>query len=209
MAAITTIFFDVGGVLLSNGWDTSSRQNCIESFGLDYEEFSDRHEFVSEAFETGRLSLEQYLNRTVFYRERDFSQSQFWEAMVGESQPNDEALAIADKLAEENDLLLATLNNESAELNRERIRRFNLDRYFTSFFSSGFLGVKKPDEAIYRIALEVTQRKPHECLFIDDRDINLEGARAEGMETVLFEDAAGLRSALSTFGIDVESRESV
>lgn len=206
MAPLTTVFFDVGGVLLTNGWDTSSRRHCIESLGLDWDEFADRHEFVAEAFETGRLSLTDYLTRTVFYRDRDFTREQFWEAMVGESQPHPETLAIVGELSRLEGISLATLNNESAELNRERIRRFQLDRYFSAFFSSGFLGVKKPDQAIYRMALAVTQREPAQCVFVDDRELNLECARLEGMETILYEDAAGLRKELVALGLEIEEQ---
>jgi putative hydrolase of the HAD superfamily len=193
---LTTVFFDLGGVLLTNGWDRTSRRHCVESFGLDYEEFRDRHEFVADAFETGRMTIDEYLERTVFYRERDFTTEAFREGMVAESQPFPEALAVVGELAATGDYLLATLNNESRELN------LNLRQYFTAFFSSGFLGVKKPDQAIYRLALQITQRTPGECVFVDDRDLNLECAISEGMHAVHYDNPAQLRLELARLGIN-------
>ncbi len=203
MPEITTLFFDLGGVVLTNGWDRHSRRHCVESFGLDYEEFRDRHEFVADGFETGRMTIDQYLDRTVFYRDRAFSREAFREAMVAESQPLAEALDIVEELAASNRYLLATLNNESRELNQERIDRFGLRRYFTAFFSSGFLGVKKPDQAIYQLALELTQRSPPECAFIDDRDLNLECAITEGMHTIHYDNPSQLRRELQGLGIEI------
>ena len=94
MSDISTLFFDIGGVLATNGWDRNSRRHCVESFGLDYEEFRDRHEFVADAFETGRLTIDEYLARTIFYRERDFTPQAFQEAMVSESETYPEAMQV-------------------------------------------------------------------------------------------------------------------
>ena len=204
MPEITTLFFDLGGVLLTNGWDRNSRRHCVESFGLDFEEFRDRHEFVSDAFETGHMTIDDYLDRTIFYRARDFTPEAFKEAMVAESMPFPAALAVVEELASSGRYLLATLNNESRELNQARIDRFELDRMFTVFFSSGFLGVKKPDQVIYRLALQLTQREPGECVFIDDRDLNLECATTEGMHVIHYESPAGLRRDLAGLGVEIQ-----
>ena len=202
MGDITTLFFDVGGVLLTNGWDRVSRRHCVESFGLDYEEFRDRHELIVDAFETGRMTLDGYLDRTVFYREREFSREAFREGMIGESQPFPDALAVVAELAASGRYSLATLNNESQELNQARIDRFGLHEYFSLFLSSGFLGVKKPDQAMYQLALLLTQRRPEECVFVDDRDLNLECAITEGMHTIHYSDAPALRAELAALGVE-------
>lgn len=201
MPEITALFFDVGGVLLSNGWDRHSRRHCIESFGLDLAEFDDRHEFVADAFETGRMTLDDYLDRTVFYRERNFTREAFRAGMMAESEPIPDALSLAAGLARSGRYLMATLNNESAEINQMRIDRFDLRSIFSVFFSSGFLGVKKPDREIYRMALHLTQRRPEECLFIDDRELNLECARTEGMHTIRYEGPGQLRDRLASVGV--------
>ena len=201
MAEITTLFSDVGGVLLTNGWDRNSRRKAIEHFQLDGEEFEDRHELVASAFDKGQLGLEEYLQRTVFYRQREFTPQQFKDFMLAQSAACPDSLAVMDRLARSRKYLLATLNNESLELNRYRIEHFGLRKYFTVFFSSCFLGVKKPDEAIYRLALQMTQRAPEECVFVDDRPLNLECARALGIRTILFQNAGQLEHELSALGM--------
>ncbi len=205
MSMITTIFFDIGGVLLTDGWGHDSRRAAAEQFGLDWEEYSDRHEKVGHAIETNRMSLEQYLDRAVFYRPREFSREEFRAFIFAQSQPKPESIAIVAQLADSKNHFLATINNEVLELNLYRLEHFGLRRYFRVFFSSCFLGLRKPDEAIYRLALQVTQEAPANCIFIDDREVNLECPRELGLNTILFRDAAQLRSELTEAGIELES----
>ena len=202
---ITTIFFDIGGVLLTDGWGHDSRRAAAEQFGLDWEEYSDRHEKVGHAIETNRMSLEQYLDRAIFYRPREFSREEFRAFIFAQSQPKPESIAIVAQLADSKNHFLATINNEVLELNLYRLEHFGLRRYFRVFFSSCFLGLRKPDEAIYRLALRVTQQGPANCIFIDDREVNLECPRELGWNTILFRDAAQLRSELTEAGIELES----
>ncbi len=201
MTAITTLFWDVGGVLLTNGWPTESRRLACEHFGLKGEEFEKRHESVVAAFETGRVGLDEYLERTLFYTSRAFSRSDFKNFMLDQSKPYPETLDLVGRVARSKNYLLCTLNNESLELNLFRIGKFELRRYFAAFFSSCFLGTRKPDEPIYRKALEITQRAPEECLFIDDRPANLEPAAELGVGTIHYQDPPKLRRELSRFGI--------
>ena len=195
MTDVTAVFFDVGGVLLTNGWDRRSRRATIEEFGLDWEEFRDRHEFVAHDFETGEIDIDAYLHRTVFYRQRAFTSEKFFATMKAQSIALPGSLEVVAELSASS-LFLATLNNESRELNEHRIEAFGLRRWFNVFLSSCYVGVKKPDRAIYRLAFQITQRPPQECLFIDDRPLNVECAIDEGMQGILFERADQLRSVL-------------
>lgn len=203
MAKITTIFSDVGGVLLTNGWDRDSRHKLVEKFNLDMGEFGDRHELVSTAFETGKLDMDHYLDRTVFYKPRSFSREAVKEFMFGESRPFPDSLAFIARLAQAKKYLMATLNNESTELNQHRVNQFGLRNYFSAFFSSCYLGVMKPDEAIYVLALELVQCPPEECVFIDDRALNLECARWHGMNTIQFKNVSQLENDLRALGVDI------
>ena len=204
MAEITTLFWDVGGVLLTNGWDRAARRRAAEQFHLGWEEFEDRHELVVTDFEEGRLTLDEYLQRTVFCRSRAFSKDDFRVSIFTQSQPLPEVLALVEQLANSGKYLMATLNNESLELNLYRIEQFRLRDYFDAFFSSCFLGVKKPERRIYRLASQITQRALEECLFIDDRALNLECAQLLGMRTVHYQDPAQLRRELRQHGVDVD-----
>jgi putative hydrolase of the HAD superfamily len=200
---ITTIFFDIGGVLLTDGWGHDSRRAAAEKFSLNWEEYSDRHEKVGHAIETNRMSLEQYLDRTVFHRPREFSREEFRAFIFAQSQPKPDSIEIVAQLADSKNHFLATINNEVLELNLYRLEHFGLRRYFPVFFSSCFLGLRKPDEAIYRLALQVSQQAPANCIFIDDREVNLECPRELGMNTILFSNAAELRSELRGLGVQV------
>lgn len=201
MSEVKVLLFDVGGVVLTNGWDRESRRLACETFDLDWEDFEDRHESVAPAFETGNLTMSDYLERTVFYRHREFTETEFIDFMEAQSAPMPESLALLGKLAASNEYLLGTLNNESLELNEYRIETFGLRSYFSMFLSSCFLGVKKPDERIYRLALDITQHRPEQCIFIDDRALNLECATALGIGTIHFTNAAALRASLDDLGI--------
>jgi putative hydrolase of the HAD superfamily len=200
---IKVLFFDVGGVLLTNGWDRHSRRRACEKFGLDWEEFQDRHDFVALDFETGNLTITEYLGRTVFYRDRDFSEAEFVEFMKAQSVAMPESLALVRELSGAGNHLLATLNNESRELNDYRIETFGLRDMFSAFFSSSYLGMAKPHKEIYRIAVEITQFRPDQCAFIDDRALNLECADLAGIRPIHFTDATQLRSSLRDLGVAV------
>jgi len=199
---VTTIFFDIGGVLLTDGWGHESRQKAAEHFGLDWEEYRDRHEKVAHAIETGRMSLEQYLTRAVFYRPRSFTREEFRSFIFAQSQPHPDCLEIAKHLASSGRYFMATLNNEVLELNQYRIEKFGLKEFFPVFFSSCYLGMRKPDEAIYRLALAITQRSAADCIFIDDREVNLECPRELGFTTILFRDDAQLKAQLREHGVE-------
>ncbi|MDE3180734.1 MAG: HAD family phosphatase [Acidobacteriota bacterium] len=202
MTKITAIFSDVGGVLGTNGWDRTARERSAEEFKLDWLDFEDRHELVVNAFEMGRLSLDDYLDRTVFYRPRDFSKQRFEEFMLSQSKPFPRSLDLYARLAGAGKYLMATLNNESLELNLRRIELFGLRKYFSVFFSSCFLGMKKPHDDIYRLALKLTQRQPEECLFVDDRLLNVERARECRMNAIHCQDPSLLEAQMREMGLD-------
>jgi len=198
---IRTIFFDVGGVLLTNGWDRHSRARAIADYGLDAEDFAERHELIAADFEIGKLSLDEYLDRTVFYKEREFGRDSFVDFMRAQSQPIPGALELLAEVSAQGDHLLATLNNESKELNEFRIEAFGLRDHFALFLSSCYLGVKKPDEAMYRVAIDITQHRIEESLFIDDRELNLECSRLLGISSVHYENPEKLRAVLVERGV--------
>jgi putative hydrolase of the HAD superfamily len=202
VAKITAVFWDVGGVLLTNGWDRHSRRRAVEKFHLDWDDFEDRHDLMVRRFETGRLTLDDYLDRTIFYHSRGFSKGEFRDFMFAQSQPVEGTLDLAGRLTRTGRYLLGTLNNESRELNLYRIEHFGLRKYFSFFLSSCFLGVEKPDDEIFRLALDLSQRAPEECVFIDDRALNLECAGRAGLQTLHFRSAAQLEHELRDAGLE-------
>jgi putative hydrolase of the HAD superfamily len=199
-AAIDLVLFDIGGVLGSNGWDREQRAAAVERFGMDAEDFQYRHEETVGAFESGQISLDEYLDVTVFCSPRTFSRAEFKEFMFGLSEPWPESIAVARSLSESG-VRMATLNNESEELNRHRIARFGLSAIFPTFFSSCWLGVRKPTRRIYERVFGMTQSSPERTVFVDDRMQNLNPAAALGVKTILFENAEQLRASLREHGL--------
>ena len=204
MPEIEALFWDNGGVILTNGWDRGARKRAVEKFHLDWEDFADRHELMLNAFETGQATLDQYLQRTVFYRPRDFTPDDFKAFMFAQSQPFPEALQFLGQLASARKYIMAALNNESKEINEYRISQFKLRNYFEAFFSSCYLGVRKPDIKIYERVMEITQRRPSACVMIDDRELNLECARELGLQTIQVKDLAQLKADLAKLGVKLE-----
>jgi putative hydrolase of the HAD superfamily len=201
VSAIQAIFWDVGGVLLSNAWDHTQRLAALEHFRLDEEEFHSRHEMVVSSFERGKITLDEYLDRAVFYRNRPFTRDQFRDFMFSLSAPMPEVLSFARALADSGKFFMGTINNESRELNLHRIEKYGLRKIFRLFVSSCFVGLRKPESGIYRLAVEITQINPEECCFIDDRALNLECAAKLGMRTVQMETLDQLREELEKLGV--------
>jgi putative hydrolase of the HAD superfamily len=196
---ITHIFFDIGGVLGSNGWDHEQRDRAVEHFDLNKEDFEWRHKEVVAEWEEGRITIDEYLEIAVFHTARTFSRDEFVEFMYSQSVPNDATIAIARHLSEQAGYTLMTLNNEADELNRYRIEKFGISRIFEAFLSSCWLGVRKPIRRFYSRGLGIAQADPASSLFIDDRQQNLISAATLGINTIHFKSAQQLRSDVERF----------
>lgn len=203
MSEIKTLFWDVGGVLLSNAWDKNERAAVVARFPLNPDDFEELHHRVVNAFERGELTLAGYLEQTLPSMQESALRQEFKEAMFLQSQSRPGPLAIARQLAASDQCSMGTINNESTELNLLRIEKFQLRNIFELFVSSCFVGLQKPDPRIYAMALNITQRQPRECCFIDDRVENLVPARQLGMHTIHMEDADQLKADLRNLGISV------
>jgi len=196
LPTVRAIFWDVGGVLLSNAWDHTQRAEALAHFQLDEAEFHDRHDMLVSSFERGKITLDEYLDRTVFYRPRTFSREAFRDFMLSLSRPFPDVLQFAQSLADSGKYFMGTINNESRELNDYRIEQFGMRKVFRLFISSCFVGLRKPERDIYRLALETTQIPAEECVFIDDRALNLECAAQLGMHTIEMDNLEQLRADL-------------
>lgn len=198
---VTHIFFDIGGVLGTNGWDREQRAAAARHFGLDVAELEELHGETVAMLEQGRMLLDEYLRCTVFYRPRPFEPAEFRACMLAQSAPFPETIDLARALARTGRYRLMTINNESDELNRYRLELFGLRDIFIAFFSSCWLGLLKPARRIYEVALAMSQAEPENSVFVDDRERNLEPARALGMRTIQFTDALRLREELAGLGV--------
>ncbi len=199
--AVRALFWDIGGVLLSNGWDRDQRREVVTQFGLDPGEFQERHKLIVPELEMGRLSLDDYLTQTVFMHPQPFSRAEFVAAMEAQSVPDEPALALLRSLSVGHRMY--ALNNESRELNGYRRQKFTLDGPLLAFFSSCYLGVSKPNPAIYRLALDLAGVQPESAVMIDDRLQNVEAARSVGMQAIVFQGAEQVRGELEHLGVRI------
>jgi len=195
------LFVDIGGVLLTNGWDHGMRRAAAERFDLDYEEMNERHHLTFDTYEEGKLSLDQYLDRVVFFQERPFSREDFIEHMHDQSRPHEEMLDLVRRVKQRHGLKITAVSNEGRELTEHRVRRFQLDSLIDFFVSSCFVHLRKPDEDIYRLALDCTQVRPEETLYVDDRPLFVQVAGGMGIDGIVHEEAGATRAEFQRRGL--------
>jgi putative hydrolase of the HAD superfamily len=200
-SSITTLFLDIGGVLLTNGWDHQMRRKAAETFALDYEEMNERHHLTFDTYEEGKLSLYEYLQRVIFFQERPFSLEEFKMFVFEQSQPYQEMIDLVCKLKQRYRLKIAAVSNEGRELTVYRIAKFDLGSFIDFFISSCFVHYRKPDEDIYRIALDIAQVPPEQVVYLEDRPMFVEVAQSLGIRGVVHKDFESTRAALRGFGL--------
>ncbi len=202
MLPFDVILFDVGGVMLTNGWDHGERAAAAAKFGLDAQELEARNAKVYAAWESDEMNRDQYLDAAVFYEPRSFSREEFFNFILAQSKLlEDGALEILAELSAANRYFVGALNNEARETNEYRFAKFGLRRYFKVAFSSCYVGLRKPDPHIYQRALDILGSAPDRTLFIDDRQENVDGALGAGMKAIRFVGAEALRAELGKLGV--------
>ena len=198
---ITTLFLDVGGVLLTNGWDHHARRRAAKNFNLQWTEMVDRHRLVFETLEEGKITFEEYLGRVVFYKKRPFTRSQFRRFMFTQSKPYSEMLDLAAQLKVRYELKIAVVSNESREVNAYRIRKFKLNGFVDSFISSCFVHIRKPDADIFRLALDIAQTPARHVLYIENAPMFVQIAEGLGIRSILHTDYKSTCAKLASFGL--------
>ena len=206
MSNITTLLFDIGGVVLTNGWDEIGRREGADYFKLNFDEVEQKHNKIFPDFEKGNVSLSKYVNEVIFYKRRNFNPEDFIDFIRSRTKSYKSTLQILEDILSDKKYLLAAINNESFELNLFRINHFKLYKYFTAFFSSGFLNTRKPEPQIYKIALNVLHKNPQECLFIDDRIENIEEANKQGFQTIHLTNVENLKNLMIKKGITFNTK---
>ena len=197
----TTLFLDVGGVLLTNGWDHLARRRAAKYFKLEWAEMEERHRLNFETHEEGKLPFEDYLGRVVFYQKRPFTRSQFKGFMLSQSKPNHGVIELFAQLKIKHGLKIAVVSNESREVNAYRIRTFKLDELVDSFVSSCFVHLRKPDTDIFRLALDIAQAPARQVLYVENTPLFVEVAEGLGIRSILHTDYQSTCSKLASFGL--------
>ena len=202
-APITALFLDIGGVLLTDGWDHQSRALAAKVFNLDLAEINNRHHLTVETYEMGKLTLEEYLSLVVFYREQTFSRIEFRDFMFEQSQPHPQMIELVRKLKAQYGLKIAVVSNEGRELNSYRINKFKLDELVDFFVSSCFVHLRKPDSDIYRMALDIAQVPAEQVVYIENTPMFVQVAEAEGIRGIHHTDFASTREQLAGLGLEI------
>jgi putative hydrolase of the HAD superfamily len=201
---ITALFVDIGGVLVTNGWDHHARKRAALKFELELTEMEIRHRLTFETYEEGKLTLEEYLGLVIFYRKRPFTRAQFRQFMFAQSKPYPEMIELIAQLKVLHGLKIAVVSNEAREMNSYRIRKFKLHEFVDCFVSSCFVHVRKPDADIFRLALDITQATAEQVVFIENTPMFVEIAEGMGIPSILHTDYKSTRAKLSSFGLGEE-----
>jgi putative hydrolase of the HAD superfamily len=202
--SVTTLFLDIGGVLLTNGWDRNAHKLAAKHFNLDIKELEERHHLTYDTFEVGKLSLVEYLKRVVFYEERTFTIDDFRDFMFRQSKPYPKMIKLVCQLKEKYNLKVAVISNESRELTIHRIQKFRLNEFVDFFISSCFVHFRKPDADIFRLALDVAQVSIEHVLYIDDRSMFVQVAEDLGIRSFRHVNYNSTVAKLASLGLKVD-----
>jgi len=198
---ITCLFLDIGGVLLTDGWDHDARKQAATNFKLNLAEMEDLHHLIFDTYENGKLTLEEYLDRVVFYQKRPFSQGQFRRFMFAQSKPYPKMIELVAQLKARYGLKIAVVSNEARELNAYRIQKFKLDKFVDVFVSSSFVHVRKPDADIFRLALDIAHARAHQVVYVENTPMFVRIAEGMGIRSVLHTDYSSTCAKLASFGL--------
>jgi len=199
--AITCLFLDIGGVLLTNGWDHQARRRAATHFKLELADMEDRHHLTFDTYEEGKLTLKEYLGRVVFYEKRPFTRAQFRHFMFAQSKPYPRMIELVRKLKGRYGLKIVVVSNEARELNSHRIRKFKLDGFVDSFVSSCFVHLRKPDADIFRLALDIAQTPAREVVYIENTPMFVQIAEGLGIRSILHTDFRSTCAKLASVGL--------
>jgi putative hydrolase of the HAD superfamily len=198
---VTTLFLDIGGVLLDDGWDRHARKRAATEFNLGLTEMEERHHLTFETYEEGKLTMDEYLDRVIFYDKRPFTRARFRAFMFAQTKPFPEMIELVARLKKAHKIKIAVVSNEAREMNAYRVRKFKLDRLADCFITSCFVHIRKPDADIFRLALDITQTPAERVLFIDNTPMFVEIAEGLGIRSILHGDYRSTCAKLSSFGL--------
>jgi putative hydrolase of the HAD superfamily len=194
---IKTLFLDIGGVLLTNGWGSDFRDRAVQKFGLNKKEMEKRHKMTFDTYEEGKLSLNEYLDRVIFYQVTLFTKEEFRHFMFEQSEELEGSLAFFNGLKKQFNLKVFAVSNEGRELNEYRIKKFKLNDLFDAYISSCYIHLRKPDKGMLQLACDISQTRPQEALYIDDRLMFVEVARAFGIPSIHFQSLDSAKEQIS------------
>ena len=193
---------DLGGVLLTNGWDRNTRRRVAEQFHVDSAVMEECHNLTYDTYESGKTDIWTYLQRVIFFESRSYTPQQVLDFILDQAQPMPETIALVKELKARHGVKVGVVSNEGRELGEDRVRRFGLSEFVDFFVISGCVGLRKPDTAIWRLALDLAQAAPEQAAYLEDRRMFVDVAAGLGLRAVWHRDAASTRAALAAMGLD-------
>ena len=203
LAPIKTLFVDIGGVLLTNGWDHHARRRAVKHFKLDWAEMEQRHGLNFETHEQDKVTFKEYLDRVVFYEKRSFTRTEFRQFMFAQSKPLAGMIELICSLKAKYGLKIIVVSNESRELNAHRISKFKLDGFVDAFISSCYVGIRKPDADIFKLALDIAQTPARQIVYLENTPLFVKIAEGMGIRSILHTDFKSTCTKLASFGLDI------
>ena len=200
---ITCLFLDIGGVLLTNGWDHHARRRAAKHFKLDWAEMQERHELNFEIHEEDKMTFQEYLDRVIFWKKRPFTRAEFRRFMFAQSKPFTEMIELVRNLKAKYRLKVFVVSNESRAINAYRIRQFKLDGFVDAFISSCFVHLRKPDADIFRLALDIAQLPARQIVYIENTPLFVQIAESLGIRNILHTDYKSTVVKLAAFGLQL------
>ena len=201
--AITCLFLDIGGVLLTDGWSHDAGKMAAKKFRMNLEELNKRHTEAIDIYEVGKLTLKEFLNWVVFYEKRSFTQNQFRKFIYEQSKSYPQMIALIRRLKLQYGLKIVVVSNEGREFNEFRIHKFKLDEFVDYFISSCYVGLRKPDADIFRVALDIVRVHPNQVIYIDNTPMFVQIAKCLGIQSILQTDYKTTFAKLASFGLKV------
>ena len=203
LAPIETLFVDIGGVLLTNGWDHHARRRAVKHFQLDWAEMEQRHGLNFETHEQDKVTFKEYLDRVVFYEKRSFTRAEFRQFMFAQSKPLAGMIELICSLKAKYGLKIIVVSNESRELNAHRISKFKLDGFVDAFISSCYVGIRKPDADIFKLALDISQTSAPRIVYIENTPLFVQIAEGMGIQSILHTDYKSTCTKLASLGLNI------
>ena len=198
---VICLFVDIGGVLLTDGWSHGASKIAAKMFNLDFEELKKRHTEALDTYENGKFTLEEFLDRTVFYEKRSFTPAQFRKFMFAQSKPYPKMIELVRRLKARYGLKIVVVSNEGRELNEYRIHKFKLDEFVDYFISSCFVHLRKPDAEIFRVALDTVRVQANQVVYFENTPMFVEIAESLGIRSILHTDHRTTCAKLASLGL--------
>ncbi|MBC7658524.1 MAG: HAD hydrolase-like protein [Chitinophagaceae bacterium] len=201
--AVSCVFLDIGGVLLSDGWGHESRHLATKTFNLDQKEFEHRHSQAFDTHQLGNMTLEAYLDLVVFYRPRSFTHLQFRDFMFAQSTPNPLMIKHFQGLKKKFGLKIFVVSNEGRELNAYRLAKFELNSFVDTYVSSCYVHINKPNRSIFQLALDLSQVAVDQIVYVENTAMYVEIARTMGIKSILHNNYTETCRELALFGLSL------